>query len=177
MQFYTAWNLHEPIPGKFDFETGMNNLAQFLTAIKEADMFAMFRPGPYICAEYEMGGFPAWLLRDPNIRVRSNYKPYLDAVERYFTQLLSVVKKFQFTTNGGPIIGMQIENEYANWGNTNNANDAAYLRSLVDMAKKYGMNSTLFYTSDNLKFTGTIPGGNYKVYIRYIYKCKVNRDN
>ena len=124
-------------------------------------MFAMVRPGPFICAEYELGGFPSWLLRDPNMKFRSNYKPYLDAVDRYFSKLLAILKNFQFSTNGGPIIGVQIENEFSSVGNVDtNPDDHKYLQSVTDMAIKYGMNSSLLYTSDpRATKTGTLPGG------------------
>jgi beta-galactosidase len=99
------------------------NLAEFLKVIKEADMFAIYRPGPYICAEWEFGGFPAWLLRDPHMHFRSNYKPYLEAVGKYYEKVLSIIKDFQFSVNGGPIIAFQLENEY---GEVRNQNDMEY---------------------------------------------------
>ncbi len=159
MQFYSPWNLHEEIPGHFDFETGMLNLTDFLVAIKEADMFAMYRPGPYICAEWELGGYPSWLLRDPNMFFRSNYKPLLDAVEKYYNKLMAVVKNFQFTSNGGPIIALQIENEFSNFGNTiNNPSDADYLKALENFVRKNGFNELLFTSDPNIAKHGTLPG-------------------
>ncbi len=148
VQVYSPWNLHEEIPGHFDFENGMLNLTDFFQAVKEADMFAMYRPGPYICAEWDLGGFPSWLLRDPNMRLRSNYKPYLDAVEKYFDKLMAVIKKFEFTTNRGPIIALQIENEFGGYGNTiTNHNDTEYFKALEKMVTKNGFKE-LLYTSD-----------------------------
>ena len=135
----------------------MLNLTHFLTLVKEADMFALFRPGPYICAEYEFGGFPAWLLRDPNMKLRSDYKPYIEAVDRYWKELLTVVKKFQFTTNGGPIIAVQMENEFGSYGNTNNPADRNYMKALEGMALKYGIKE-LIYTCDGPEQHGTLPG-------------------
>ncbi|CAG2178587.1 unnamed protein product, partial [Oppiella nova] len=111
IQTYSPWNLHEPIPGQFDFETGFLNLVDFLKACKEADMFVVYRPGPYICAEWELGGYPAWFLRDPNMRFRSNYKPYLDAVGKYYSKVLSLIDDYQFQ-KGGPVIAFQFENEF-----------------------------------------------------------------
>ncbi len=144
MQLYSPWNLHEETPGHWDFETGFLNLAEFLKAIKEADMFAIVRPGPYICAEWEMGGFPAWLLRDPHINLRSNYKPYLAAVEKYYLKILSIIKDFEFSKNGGPVIAFQLENEY---GGVRNANAKEYLTFLKDTVEKSGFKELLF-TSD-----------------------------
>jgi beta-galactosidase GanA len=144
VQFYTPWNLHEETPGHWDFETGLLNLSAFLKAIKEADMFALIRPGPYIYAEYEMGGFPAWLLRDPHMRLRSNYKPYMAAVEKYYSKVLSVIKDFEFSKNGGPIIALQLENEYEG---VKNENDLEYFTFLKDTVEKSGFKELLF-TSD-----------------------------
>jgi beta-galactosidase len=141
---YSPWNLHEETPGNFDFENGFLNLAAFLKAVKEADMFVIYRPGPFICAEWEMGGFPAWLLRDPQMRLRSNYKPYLEAVGKYFDKVLSIVKDFQFSVNGGPIIALQIENEY---GGVRNQNDMEYLSFLKNTVEKHDFKELLF-TSD-----------------------------
>ncbi|XP_054162204.1 beta-galactosidase-1-like protein 3 [Oppia nitens] len=155
IQFYSPWNLHEEIPGNFDFETGILNISDFLTAIREADMFAMYRPGPYICAEWEFGGLPAWLLRDSNMNVRSMYKPYIKAVERYWKQLFDTIRGFQFTVNGGPIIGVQIENEFGSLGNTaKSVNDLNYIKTLGSIAKKYGIQELLF-TSDGPQRSGS----------------------
>ena len=84
VQLYLPWNLHEETPGHFDFVSPHLHLAKFLEEVKLADMFAIVRPGPYICAEWELGGFPSWLLRDPNMKLRSAYKPYLERVKKYW---------------------------------------------------------------------------------------------
>jgi beta-galactosidase len=126
----------------------MLNLTDFLTAIKETDMFAIVKVGPFIRAEWELGGLPTWLLRDPKMNLRSNYKPFLDAVEKYYNKLMAVVNKFQFSSNGGSIIASQIENEFGGYGNTiNNHNDAEYLKALEKNLRKNGFNELLF-TSD-----------------------------
>jgi beta-galactosidase len=146
VQIYSPWNLHEETPGNWDFENGFLNLAAFLKAVKEADMFVIARPGPYICAEWEMGGFPAWLLRDPQMRLRSNYKPYLAAVEKYYTKVLSILKDFEFSTKGGPVIAFQLENEY---GGVRNENDKEYLYFLKDTVVKSGFKELLFTSDPN----------------------------
>jgi len=159
VQFYTVWNLHEEIPGHFDFETGMLNLTQFLTAIKEADMFAIFRPGPFICAEWDLGGLPAWLLRDPKMHFRSNYKPFLEAVNKYFDRLMAVVKKFEFTSNGGPIIALQLDDEFGAYGNTIfHPEDVEYLKALENNVRKNGFNELLFTSDTWATKQGTLPG-------------------
>ncbi len=146
VQIYSPWNLHEETPGNWDFETGFLNLAAFLKAVKEADMFVIARPGPYICAEWEMGGFPAWLLRDPHMNLRSSYKPYLAAVEKYYLKVLSIFKDFEFSKNGGPIIAFQLENEY---GGVRNENDREYLYFLKDTVVKSGFKELLFTSDPN----------------------------
>ncbi len=155
MQFYSPWNLHEETPGHWDFETGLLNLSAFLKAIKEADMFAILRPGPYICAEWEMGGFPAWLLRDPHMRVRSNYKPYMAAVEKYYLKFLSIVKDFEFSKNGGPVIALQLENEY---GGIKNQNDLEYLTFLKDTVEKSEFKELLFTCDGPTRATHFLDG-------------------
>ncbi len=139
----------------------MLNLTDFLTAIKEADMFAMYRPGPYICGEWENGGFPAWLFRDPHMKLRSNYTPYLNAIDKYFEKLFNVIHNHQFSVKGGPIIAMQIENEFGNFGNTNtHKSDHDYMEFIKNTATKYGFKG-LFYTSDGhngVDRHGTLPG-------------------
>lgn len=100
VQLYVPWNLHEDTPGAFDFESPAIHLAAFLEEIKQADMFAIVRPGPYICAEWEFGGFPSWLLRDPKMKLRSAYGPYLDRVKIYWNEVMKIVNKYQFSTTG-----------------------------------------------------------------------------
>ena len=98
VQMYVPWNLHEEMPGHFDFESAHLNLAKFLEEIKLADMFAIVRPGPFINAEWEFGGFPSWLMRDQHMQLRTNYKPYLERVKLYFEQALKIINRFQFST-------------------------------------------------------------------------------
>jgi len=93
VQLYVPWNLHEQQPGKFDFESPQLNLDHFLMLIKEADMFAIVRIGPFICAEWEFGGFPSWLIRDGGMQLRQNYQPYLDRVKLYWDQVMKIVNK------------------------------------------------------------------------------------
>ena len=90
VQFYSPWNLHEEHPNEFNFENELD-LDRFLTEVKQNDMLVMYRPGPYICAEWENGGIPPWLLRDPNSKIRTAYKPYLNAIDNYFKKLSTVI--------------------------------------------------------------------------------------
>jgi len=99
------------------------------------------RPSPYICAEWEFGGLPSWLLADSNMRFRSYYEPYLEKVDRYYDVLLKKLVPL-LQTNGGPIIAMQIENEYGSFGN-----DKKYLNYIKDAMIKRDIDVLLF-TSD-----------------------------
>lgn len=140
VETYTCWNLHEPREGEFDF-TGMLDIAEFLRTAQRVGLYAIVRPGPYICAEWDFGGFPAWLLKDKNMRLRCNYKPYLDCVRRYYTALGAQINGL-LDKNGGNIIAMQVENEYGSYGN-----DKQYLQAIREIMAEAGMDSFLF-TSD-----------------------------
>jgi len=140
VETYVPWNLHEPKEGEFNF-TGMADVQEFIRTAERVGLYVIVRPSPYICAEWEFGGLPAWLLADRNMRVRSHYKPFLDKVDRYYDVLLEKFKPL-LVSNGGPIIAMQIENEYGSFGN-----DKKYLNHLKDGMEKRGMDVLLF-TSD-----------------------------
>ncbi len=104
------WNRHEPRPGQFDFAAEAD-LAAFLDLCAELGLKVIVRPGPYICAEWENGGLPAWLTAEPGIRLRVDDKHYLTAIERWFDTLLPIIAPRQYT-HGGPVILCQIENEH-----------------------------------------------------------------
>src|SRR5512147_103211 len=121
VETYVAWNLHEPRPGEFHFESGLD-LVRFIEIAAEVGLHVIVRPGPYICSEWDFGGLPFWLLKDPTMQVRCAYPPFLAAVDRFFDELLPKLVSLQ-STNGGPIIAMQVDNEYGSYGN-----DEVYLR-------------------------------------------------
>lgn len=112
IETYVAWNFHEPQPGVFAFD-GDHNLDAFLTECERQNMYVIVRPGPYICAEWDYGGFPAWLQTVPGIAFRTMNRPYLDAVDRWFDTLIPVIEKHQWT-RGGNVVLVQVENEYEN---------------------------------------------------------------
>jgi Beta-galactosidase len=112
IETYVAWNFHEPEPGVFDF-SGDRDLGEFLAECGRQGMYAIVRPGPYICAEWDFGGFPAWLVNVPGIRTRTMNRPYLDCVDRYFDAVCPIIEKHLWP-NGGPVVLVQVENEYAN---------------------------------------------------------------
>lgn len=140
VETYVPWNLHEPKEGTFNFE-GIADIEQFVKIAERIGLYVIIRPSPYICAEWELGGLPAWLLADRNMRVRSNYEPYLEKVYNYYDVLLPKLKPL-LSTNGGPIIAMQVENEYGSYGN-----DKQYLRHLKEAMEQREMDVLLF-TSD-----------------------------
>ena len=152
---YLFWNFYEPEEGKFDFETGNHNLAEFIKTVQDEGMWLLIRPGPYVCAEWEFGGIPPYLLRIPDIKVRCMDPRYMQAAERYMTHLAKILKPF-LVTNGGPVIMMQIENEYGSYGNDRN-----YLLRLREVWKQNGIDVP-FYTSDGatpyMLEAGTLPG-------------------
>lgn len=137
IETYVPWNEHSPAPGAFLTEGGLD-MGRFLDVVQAAGMRAIVRPGPYICAEWDNGGLPAWLFTDPTIGIRSSEPGYLAAVDAYLRHLLPIVVERQ-VTRGGPVILLQIENEYGAYGN-----DKTYLQHLVDVAKRAGVDVPLF---------------------------------
>ncbi|XP_051012758.1 beta-galactosidase-1-like protein 2 [Acomys russatus] len=110
---HVPWNLHEPAVGQFHF-TGNIDLIAFITMASEAGLWVILCPGPYIGSDVDLGGLPSWLLKDPKMRLRTTYKGFTRAVNRYFDQLISRVAQFQYK-RGGPIIAVQVENEYGSY--------------------------------------------------------------
>lgn len=154
VETYIPWNLHEPKPGQFRFD-GLADVVRFVEIAGEVGLHVIVRPSPYICAEWEFGGLPAWLLADPGMRLRCMHRPYLDRVDAYYDVLLPLLKPL-LCTNGGPIIAMQIENEYGSYGN-----DRAYLVYLKDAMLQRGMDVLLFTSDGPEHFMlqgGMIPG-------------------
>src|SRR5687768_1803029 len=94
IETYVPWNAHSPRRGVFD-TAGMLDLDRFLRLVADAGMYAIVRPGPYICAEWDNGGLPAWLFREPGVGVRRNEKQYLAAVSEYLEQVLRIVRPLQ----------------------------------------------------------------------------------
>lgn len=152
---YVFWNYHEQEAGQFDFTTENRNIAEFIKLVQAEGMWVLLRPGPYVCAEWEFGGLPPYLLRIPDIKVRCMDPRYMEATERYIKALSEQVKDLQ-VTNGGPIIMVQVENEYGSFGN-----DKQYLYKLKQLWEQDGINVP-FYTADGpvapLLEAGSVPG-------------------
>uniref|UniRef100_A0A8C8VR81 Beta-galactosidase n=1 Tax=Pelusios castaneus TaxID=367368 RepID=A0A8C8VR81_9SAUR len=138
---YVPWNLHEAMRGKFDF-SGNLDLEAFLTLAADVGLWVILRPGPYICSEWELGGLPSWLLQDPDMQLRTTYKGFTEAVDAYFDHLMARVVPLQYK-KGGPIIAVQVENEYGSY-----AKDSHYL-TYVKMALLNRGIVELLMTSDN----------------------------
>ena len=112
IETYVAWNFHEIQLGVFDW-SGDKDLDAFIAECERQEMYVIVRPGPYICAEWDYGGFPAWLQTVPGIHFRTVNAPYLQAIDRYFDAVTPIIARHQWTRGGGVVL-VQVENEYAN---------------------------------------------------------------
>nr|XP_025978703.1 beta-galactosidase-1-like protein isoform X2 [Dromaius novaehollandiae] len=142
VQVYIPWNYHEPLPGLYDF-AGDRDMEAFLDLTAELGLLVILRPGPYICAEWEMGGLPAWLLWKPDIVLRSSDPDYLAAVDSWLHVLLPKIKP-RLYQNGGNIISVQVENEYGSYY----ACDYNYLRHLLGTFRALLGHDVLLFTTD-----------------------------
>ncbi|HOW86073.1 MAG TPA: beta-galactosidase [Candidatus Aminicenantes bacterium] len=151
---YVFWNALEPEPGSWDF-AGANDLAAFIRTAQRIGLWVIVRPGPYACAEWDFGGLPAWLLRTPDIKVRCSDPRYLAACESYILRLGDVLGELQIG-RGGPVIMVQVENEYGSYGN-----DRDYLQALQGFWERAGLEVPL-YTADgatpHMLEAGSLPG-------------------
>jgi beta-galactosidase len=138
---YVFWNAHEPHPGVYDF-SGNNDVAEFIREAQQEGLYVILRPGPYVCAEWEFGGYPAWLLEDPSVVVRSSDRKFMEPAARWIKRLGQELAPLQIG-NGGPIILVQVENEYGSFGN-NHSYLEQVRRALVDA----GFTKSQLYTAD-----------------------------
>ena len=139
VETYVPWNMHEPKKGQFDFQ-GILDIEKFLQIAQDLGLYVIVRPSPFICAEWEFGGMPAWLLTE-DMRIRSSDAPYLQAVADYYDELLPRLVP-RLLDKGGNILMMQVENEYGSYGE-----DKDYLRAIRQMMLDRGLDCPLF-TSD-----------------------------
>lgn len=161
VETYVPWNVHEPKKGEFDF-SGMYNLVEYIRLAEELGLYVIVRPSPYICAEWEFGGLPSWLLAEDGMKFRVSYPPFLKHVEDYYNVLIPMLVPLQIH-HGGPVILMQIENEYGYY-----ANDKEYMKSIKAFMINNGVEVPLV-TSDgpfpeNLNggiMEGILPTGNF----------------
>jgi len=149
---YVFWNLHEPQKGKFDF-SGNNDVAEFVKIAKEEGLWVILRPSPYVCAEWEFGGYPYWLQNEKGLVVRSKEAKYLKEYETYIKEVGKRLAPLQ-VNHGGNILMVQIENEYGSYGS-----DKEYLAINQRLFKEAGFDG-LLYTCDPPEaiVNGHLPG-------------------
>lgn len=141
VETYVFWNLVEPRRGEFDFQ-GNNDVAAFIREAAAQGLNVILRPGPYVCAEWEAGGYPAWLFAEPGMRVRSRDPRFLAASGAYLKAVAEQVRPL-LNGNGGPIIAVQVENEYGSFDN-----DRAYMQANRELFVQAGFDKALLFTSD-----------------------------
>ncbi|WP_437441644.1 glycoside hydrolase family 35 protein [Streptomyces cavourensis] len=152
VETYVPWNLHEEREGVY---RDVGALGRFLDAVREAGLWAIVRPGPYICAEWENGGLPVWVTGRFGRRVRTRDAGYRAAVERWFRELLPQVVEREIG-RGGPVVLVQAENEYGSYGS-----DAVYLEWLAGLLRECGVSVPLFTSDgpeDHMLTGGSVPG-------------------
>ena len=142
VETYVAWNMHEPKKGEYNF-SGPADIVKFIKIAQKLGLYVILRPGPYICAEWDLGGLPGWMLADKNVVLRCMNKAYLSYVKEWFEVLFDKVRDLQIT-RGGNIIAMQIENEYGSYGN-----DKEYLMYIKDVMVSCGAEVLLFTADGN----------------------------
>ncbi len=144
---YVFWNSHEPQPGVYNFSE-QNDLAAFCRLCQQNGMYVILRPGPYVCAEWEMGGLPWWLLKKKDIRLREPDPYFIERVALFEAEVAKQVKSLTIA-NGGPIIMVQVENEYGSYG----ANKG-YVSQIRDIVRThFGDDITLFQCDWSSNFT------------------------
>ncbi|TWR27349.1 beta-galactosidase [Mucilaginibacter pallidiroseus] len=149
---YVFWNAHEPVQGKYDF-SGNNDIAEFVRIAKEEGLWVIMRPSPYACAEWEFGGYPWWLLKDKNMKVRSKDPAFINAYRNYMMQLGKQLAPLQ-VTHGGNILMVQIENEYGSY-----SNDKEYLDLNQKIFREAGFDGLLFTCDGATQMpAGYLPG-------------------
>jgi hypothetical protein len=151
---YVFWNALEPEPGQWNF-TGSNDVAGFIRLAQEVGLYVILRPGPYACAEWDFGGLPVWLLRTPDIKIRCMDPRYIAACEAYVQKMAEQIGGL-LVAKGGPILMVQLENEYGSYGN-----DRAYMLALKRMWETAGVAGP-FCTADGatpyMLEAGSVPG-------------------
>jgi len=165
VETYIPWNMHEPESGQFDFYGekyhGMLDIAAFVKKAQKLGLWVILRPTPYICAEWEFGGLPYWLLKE-DMKLRTSDPKFMAYVERYYEKLMAVLAPLQID-RGGPVLMMQVENEYGSFGN-----DKDYLRAIRDIMRRNDITIPLFSSDgpqhnmlSNTAIEGVFPTANF----------------
>lgn len=138
---YVFWNIHEQQEGKFDF-TGNNDVAEFCRLAQRNGLYVIVRPGPYVCAEWEMGGLPWWLLKKKDIRLREPDPYFMERVKLFERKVGEQLASLTIQ-NGGPIIMVQVENEYGSYGE-----NKAYVSAIRDIVRQSGFDKVTLFQCD-----------------------------
>jgi beta-galactosidase len=150
---YVFWNLHEKQPGVYDF-SGQNDVAEYIREAQQEGLYVILRPGPYGCAEWDLGAYPSWLLKDHSMVLRSSQPQFMEAASRWMMRLGQELAPLQ-ASRGGPIVAVQVENEYGSFGD-----DHAYVEQIHQLLLKAGFGESLLYTADgaDVLSKGSLPG-------------------
>ncbi|XP_051793421.1 beta-galactosidase-1-like protein 2 isoform X2 [Acanthochromis polyacanthus] len=160
---YVPWSLHQPEREGFNFHTQLD-LEAYINLAAELGLWVILRPGPYISSEMDLGGLPSWLLQDGSMRLRTTHPGFTQAVNSYFDKLIPKVVPLQFK-KGGPIIAVQVENEYGSF-----AKDQNYMLFIKEALQSRGI-SELLLTSDK---HNTLKSGDVDGAIRTVKLQKLN---
>ena len=150
------WSSHEQSPGQFDF-SGPNDIVKYIETAQKLGLDVILRPGPFIDAERDLGGLPSWLLKNPNVKLRTNDKYYMDRVKIWYTKLFSLLRPYLFK-NGGPITMIQVENEYGSYAMQTQNKDMEYLTSLRDLTRELVGDDVVLFSTDGAG-SGYLVGG------------------
>lgn len=149
---YVFWNYHETQAGKFDFK-GEKDVMEFVRLCGAEDMKVIVRPGPYVCAEWDLGGLPAWLLKEPGIKVRSSDGRFLEPARNWMRRMGSMLKPLA-VSRGGPVIMVQVENEFGSFG----VPDSGYLDAMQAALRGGGWDGVVFSADPPGVQSGGRPG-------------------
>ncbi|MDR2916199.1 MAG: beta-galactosidase, partial [Tannerella sp.] len=138
---YVFWNAHEPLEGQFDF-SGNKDVAAFCKLAQKHDLYIIVRPGPYVCAEWEMGGLPWWLLKKEDIELRGLDPYYMERVGIFMKEVAKRLGPMQLA-NGGNILMVQVENEYGAYGT-----NKPYVAAVRDLVRESGFDKVPLFQCD-----------------------------
>ena len=174
MEMYVEWSSHETSPGDYDF-SGPNDILKFISTANDLGLDVILRPGPFIDAERDFGGLPYWLLKKDDVKLRTNDKYFMDSVKSWYSKLFSVLKPMLFQ-NGGPIIMIQVENEYGSYALQTKHKDMEYLTSLRDLLINLVGDDVVLFSTDgagaDYLINGVVPG----VYSTIDFGCGTDSD-
>ncbi len=159
---YVFWNYHETAPGVWDFKSESRNIREYIQLAQREGLMVIVRPGPYACAEWEFGGYPWWLQKEPSLVIRSYNQPFLDSCKTYINQLAGQIRDLQIT-KGGPVIMVQAENEFGSYVAQRKdiplADHKKYNAAIKDQLLQAGIEVPLFTSDGSWLFEGgAIPG-------------------